>query len=91
MVNVSKGIMVISEILRVTSYLNSKESWSFLCLLMVGLCIGDIHLIRRHELFLAMMVLASTLQVFRSIKPAIADVYMLLVKCTHLQNLCFPV
>ena len=36
MVNVSKGIMVISEILRVTSHLNSKESWSFLCLLMVG-------------------------------------------------------
>ena len=31
--------MVISEILRVTSHLNSKESWSFLCLLTVGLCL----------------------------------------------------
>lgn len=55
------------------------------------LCIDDIHLVRGHELMLAMMVLASTLQVFRSIKPANTDVYMLLVECTHLQNPRFPV
>jgi hypothetical protein len=52
-----------------------------------SLCIDDIHvIIRGHELILAMMVLASTLQVFWSIKPAGADAYMLLVKRTHLQN-----
>ena len=35
MVNASKGIVVISEILRVTFHLNTKESWPFLCLLVV--------------------------------------------------------
>jgi hypothetical protein len=56
-----------------------------------SLSIDDIHLVSWHELIFAMMVLAPTLQVFRPIKPTDSNVYMLLVKCTHLQDLRFPV
>jgi hypothetical protein len=55
------------------------------------LSIDDIHLVRRHELMLAMMGLTPTLQVFGPIKPTDANVYMLHVECTYLQDLRFPV
>jgi hypothetical protein len=56
-----------------------------------SLSINDIHLVRWHELILAMKILVPTLQVFRPIKPTDANVYMLHVECTHLQDLRFPV
>jgi hypothetical protein len=52
-----------------------------------SLSIDDVHLIRWHDLVLAMIVQAPTLQVFRSIKPITAIVYMSHVECTHLTNM----
>jgi hypothetical protein len=52
-----------------------------------SLSTDDIHLIRWHELVLAMLVLAPILQIFWSIKPINANVYMFRVECTHLTDM----